>query len=74
MVQAKCSDLCSVDVYDESGELIGSIDGYAPDFFPDGGGDYLRFEIDLATGKILNWTPPTDEAILECIDAQVDED
>ena len=40
------------------------VDGYVPDFFPgDHGGDYMELDIELATGKILNWTPPTAEQI-----------
>lgn len=37
---------------------------YVPDFFPgDHYGDYLILEIDLSTGKILNWKTPAKEDI-----------
>jgi len=36
------------------------IDDYVPDFFPgDNHGDYLMLTIDIETGQILNWKPPT---------------
>lgn len=62
-VCGKVSDLCAIQVYDETGAVIQTHDGYVPDWFPDGGGDYITLEIDVATGKILNWTTPTDADI-----------
>jgi hypothetical protein len=29
-------------------------------------GDYIMLEIELATGKILNWKPPTQDQLDEC--------
>lgn len=63
-ISAKCSDLCNVQALDESGNLVCEWDGYVPDFMPDQHyGDYLMLDIDLATGQILNWTPPSDSVL-----------
>jgi hypothetical protein len=44
----------------EDGEQVGEYHGYVPDFFPDDHyGDYVQLEIDIKTGKILNWNVPT---------------
>ena len=52
---AKCSDMFSAHL-DDGREY----DGYVPSFFPGKHyGDYVQMEIDLATGKILNWVVPT---------------
>lgn len=52
---AKCSDLFSAHLDDNR-----RYEGYVPSFFPgEHYGDYVQLEIELATGRILNWTPPT---------------
>jgi hypothetical protein len=57
---AKCSDMCSVSLIDEKGNTIGERDGYVPNFMPgEHFGDYVMLDIDLETGKILNWKKPT---------------
>jgi hypothetical protein len=64
-VSAKCSDLCSVSFTTEDGKTSNSTDGYVPDFMPgEHYGDYVQLEIDVATGKILNWVVPTTKAIV----------
>lgn len=56
-ISAKCSDLFSASL-DDGREY----DGYVPDFFPgEHYGDYVELEIELATGKILNWKVPTEK-------------
>lgn len=57
-------------IYDQNGEQIGrDYEGYVPGFMPgEHYGDYLILNIDLESGKILNWTPPTKEMIEEFID------
>lgn len=63
-ISAKCSDLCSVQAYDADSNEIATGNGYVPDFMPaEHYGDYVMLDIDVATGKILNWTTPTDAAI-----------
>ena len=60
-ISAKCSDLCSVELRDAKGTVIAEHQGYVPDFTPEEHyGDYVILDIDLATGKILNWKPPTE--------------
>lgn len=54
-INAKCSDLCYTVLYDANGKEILEHDGYVPGFFPGRGGDYVELDIDIDTGKILNW-------------------
>lgn len=55
-INAKCSDLCSTIIKNDEGEIVYEHDGYVPDFMPDEHyGDYVIIDIDLKTGKILNW-------------------
>lgn len=55
---AKCSDLFSASL--EDGDSVKNYEGYVPDFFPEEHwGDYVEFNIDIETGKILNWKKPT---------------
>lgn len=59
-VYAKPCDSGSYHLVGPNGETIHDHDGYVPRFFPgDHFGDYLILDIDLATGRILNWKPPT---------------
>jgi hypothetical protein len=45
------------------GKIIGSYDGYVPDWFPRPGvehyGDYVELTIDIETGQIVGWKKPT---------------
>jgi len=57
---AKCSDLFTANLIGDNGKVIGEYDGYVPFFMPgDHGGDYVILDIDVDTGKILNWKKPT---------------
>lgn len=59
-INAKCSDCCVTTLLDGSGNEIFEHDGYVPSFMPeDHWGDYVQLHIDLETGKILNWKPPS---------------
>lgn len=59
-ISAKCSDLFSATAHDETEKQIGEYQGYVPDFFPgEHYGDYVQLNIDIATGKILNWKAPS---------------
>jgi hypothetical protein len=67
-ITAKCSDLCITRIKDENDRVLKEHDGYVPDFMPgDHYGDYVILDIDLDTGKILNWdaTRESVEATLE---------
>jgi hypothetical protein len=58
-ISAKCSDLFTATAHSEHG-TVGDYDGYVPDFMPGKHyGDYVTLDIDIETGKILNWKPPT---------------
>ncbi len=64
-ITAKCSDLCSAVATNKAGDTIQAGDGYVPDFMPgEHYGDYVILEIEVATGKILNWKTPSDAEIL----------
>ena len=55
----KCSDMFQANLMDD-GKQIGSYDGYVPVFFPgEHYGDYVMLDIDITTGKIVNWKKPT---------------
>lgn len=48
-INSKVSDrfFCAIDDFD--------FDGYVPKDIGIGGGDYLEFEIEISTGKIIGW-------------------
>ncbi len=59
-MSAKCSDMFNATLVQNDGKFIGEYDGYVPKFFPgEHYGDYVQFDIDTETGRILNWKPPT---------------
>jgi len=68
-ISAKCSDLFSMSVKDENNQPIASYSGYVPSFMPSEGGygDYVQMEIDIATGRILNWKNPSGHSEFKAI-------
>lgn len=58
-VQAKCSDMCFIRYPGDKEH-----DGYVPSNIGIGGGDYLDFEIDIDTGKIVGWNNTIRDKIL----------
>jgi hypothetical protein len=54
---AKCSDMFNA-VLSENSEVLGEYNGYVLPFFTSNE-DYIELEIDITTGTILNWIPPT---------------
>jgi len=70
-ISAKCSDGFYMSVNDMNNQHIASYSGYVPSFMPERGGygDYVQLDIDIETGRILNWTNPIGDdkftAILE---------
>ena len=57
-IVAKCSDLCDTTVVDANGNTIAYHDGYVPEFMPgEHDGDYVMLDIEIKTGRILNWKP-----------------
>ena len=61
-VNAKCNDMCSI-----STEENLKYHGYVPERSGIGSGDYIQFEVDIATGRIMNWPIFTDEEIEEML-------
>lgn len=58
-MQAKCSDMFNASLY-EGSEHVGEYEGYVPEFFPTKHyGDYVSFDIDIETGRIMNWNKPS---------------
>lgn len=68
-VHAIVRDGASYTLCDQHGaEICDRDEVYVPGFFPEtGGGDYLYLEIEIDTGRILNWKPPTKKQIEEWI-------
>ena len=66
-INAKCSDLCFAQLIGTDGKIMGQEhDGYVPEWMPgEHFGDYVEIEIDLETGKILNWKVPTEKQLNE---------
>lgn len=68
-IHMKVSDQFSARLLDQNGDVIhDQEDGYVPGFMPgEHYGDYVMLEIDIDTGKITNWKPPSAKAIQEWI-------
>lgn len=66
-VHAKPCDSGTYTLVDAQGETIAEDDGYVPGFMPDDGGDYIVLDIEIETGRILNWQVPTPEQLAEWI-------
>ena len=57
-IVAKVRDAFSFTVINKDWEELISDDGYVPDFMPGNHyGDYVILDIDVETGKVLNWQP-----------------
>lgn len=70
-VVAKCSDQFSATL--TQGSRVLEYSGYVPSFFPGKHyGDSLQLEIDVASGRILNWTPPTQAELDEVFEQEDD--
>lgn len=53
-ITAKCSDCCSVTVFDDA-LLVANHEGYVPNDLGVGGGEYIELLIDAETGKVCGW-------------------
>lgn len=60
-IYCKVCDNFTASLLDQNGETIhDQEDGYVPGFMPgEHYGDYLILDIDLDTGQVTNWRPPT---------------
>jgi hypothetical protein len=61
-INGHCRDCFNATLLDKDGKTIASYDGYVSIV---GRGDDIYMEIDLETGKILNWVPPTRKELEE---------
>lgn len=59
IVSAKCSDLCIISF----GHMNVEHTGYVPEWSQIGSDDYVEFEIELDTGKVVGFVPISDEEI-----------
>ncbi len=67
-VCGKTVDQCHIQFLDKNNEIIGQRDSYVPKYFPETHfGDYLELDIDVETGQILNWYPPTQKELKDSI-------
>jgi hypothetical protein len=65
-ISAKCSDLCYAELIGPQSEVVAEHDGYVPALMPEEHfGDYVELQIDLETGKIMNWKKPSRKVIEE---------
>jgi hypothetical protein len=63
-IVAKCSDRCCASLQTKDGQVVFDYDGYVPELMPgEPYGDYIEIDIELATGKILNWKKPSQAKI-----------
>lgn len=53
--------MCGAVLYDNDGNVLKEYDGYVPNIIPNFYNDYVKLDIELETGKILNWKVPTKE-------------
>lgn len=72
-ISAKCSDMFSAQLC-ENGVVKREYDGYVPVWFPNPSvehyGDYVDLEIDIDTGKIVNWKKPGARNLLDFKDLE----
>ena len=69
-ITAKCVDNCNISFLDNNENQIGEREyNYVPDWMPgEHYGDYVELEIEVATGKILNWKVPTQKELKDSMD------
>lgn len=63
-INAKCSDCCYAEIIDENGVVVGERDYYPPRLGGVMGGDDVDLTIDVESGRILNWVPPSQDEIM----------
>lgn len=64
----KVRDEFEATLVDQDGDTLRQYEGYVPGFMPGQHyGDYLILDIDIDTGKIVNWQVPTVDEIEQFI-------
>lgn len=73
---AKVRDEGSYVLIDRNDKILSSLDeSYVPSFFPgEHYGDYIDLEIELDTGKILNWKKPDPKDIVRIFSLNIGEE
>lgn len=67
-ITLKVVDQFYAEFFDRANMSVFEYEGYVPEFMPgDHYGDYVELEIDLETGKILNWEQPEPKQIEKII-------
>ncbi len=66
----KVSDLFDCEFLDISENRLLRYNGYVPKIIPGGGGDYVCLDIDITTGKILNWYNLTHDDLQNFVDTR----
>jgi len=70
-ITAKCSDMFSAQLRDKEG-FVGEYDGYVPNWMPgEHNEDYVQLEIDIDTGRILNWKKPSNKQLNKTFDCVI---
>ena len=62
-IQAKCSDSCCITLIGADGKMLLNRVDYVPDWAPGDGNNCIELKIDVATGQILGWKPPSQETL-----------
>lgn len=66
-ISAKCRDAFTMDLINDNKEVFSYL-GYVPNkLIPGKYGDSIDLEIDVESGKIINWTKPTQNDFEEFI-------
>lgn len=69
-VGGKVSDMCMIEITTEGGTVVKEHHGYVPRNLGIGGGDYIRLNIDLETGQIVDWQRPFDSHLADFINGE----
>ena len=67
-IYLKVCDNFTATLHDQDGVELKYYEGYVPSFMPGQHyGNYVDLVIDIDTGQILNWKPPTEEELQDFI-------
>lgn len=70
LITAKCTDACHIVGLDEARKPVGENNGGSvPDWMPgEHFNEYVELRVDVRTGRILNWKPPTQKELKKTLD------
>jgi hypothetical protein len=73
-IHMKVCDAFEARLLDQDGATLVDYEGYVPRFMPgEHYGDYLILEIEIDTGKIVNWKTPTARDLEQWIKEQTED-